>query len=95
MEQSATSRDVLTAEELAVRLRMHVNTITKMAREGKLPGLRAGRDWRFYWPAVVETMSRVNWVQDEAAAIPVARQDTDSPHTAKTIAPDNSGATSQ
>ncbi len=58
MGQSGAHMDVLTAEELAARLRMHVNTITKMAREGKLPSLRAGRDWRFYWPAVVETMSR-------------------------------------
>jgi excisionase family DNA binding protein len=41
-------REVLTAEELAGRLKLPESTVLEMARSGKLPGaFRVGKHWRF------------------------------------------------
>ena len=37
---------VLTTEEAAALLRVHINTIKKMCNEGRLPANKVGRDWR-------------------------------------------------
>jgi excisionase family DNA binding protein len=39
--------EVLTTEEAAHYLRTNVGTIKRLAREGRLPGLKIGRGWRF------------------------------------------------
>ena len=40
--------EVLTAEELAARLKVPLSTIEELARKGKLPGsFRVGKHWRF------------------------------------------------
>jgi excisionase family DNA binding protein len=44
---SATFEPLLTAEEAAGHLRIHVKTVQKMAREGVIPCLRMGKYWRF------------------------------------------------
>jgi excisionase family DNA binding protein len=51
--------DVLSAEELAVKLGWSLQTIWDLANSGKIPGLRAGKDWRFYWPAIRDRLSQV------------------------------------
>jgi excisionase family DNA binding protein len=38
---------LLTAEEAAEHLRIHVKTIQKLAREGSIPCVRMGKYWRF------------------------------------------------
>jgi excisionase family DNA binding protein len=38
---------LLTAEEAATHLRMHVKTLQKLAREGRVPCVRMGKYWRF------------------------------------------------
>jgi excisionase family DNA binding protein len=38
---------LLTADEAAEYLRIHVKTLQKMAREGKVPCVRMGKYWRF------------------------------------------------
>jgi excisionase family DNA binding protein len=41
-------REVLTADELAERLKVSKSTVEEMARSGKLPGaFRIGKHWRF------------------------------------------------
>jgi excisionase family DNA binding protein len=35
-----------TAEEVAARLRLHLETVRQLLREGKLPGVKIGRSWR-------------------------------------------------
>jgi excisionase family DNA binding protein len=46
--QALTLREVLTAEELADRLKIPLGTVSAMARTGKLPGaFRVGKHWRF------------------------------------------------
>jgi excisionase family DNA binding protein len=43
---------VLTTAELADRIGLSAQTIRRMANAGQLPGLKSGRDYRFWWPAV-------------------------------------------
>ena len=38
---------LITAEEAAAHLRMHVKTVQRFAREGALPCVRIGKYWRF------------------------------------------------
>jgi excisionase family DNA binding protein len=38
---------LLTAEEAADHLRIHVKTVQKFAREGRIPTVRIGKYWRF------------------------------------------------
>ena len=42
-----TTKDVLTAEEVAEYLRIHPYTVRRLARAGKLPGFKVGGQWRF------------------------------------------------
>ena len=44
--------DVLTLREVASYLRVHPNTIYRLARSGKLPAFKMGTDWRFHRAAV-------------------------------------------
>lgn len=49
---------LLTPHEAADRLGLHVKTVVRMAREGRLPGaVKAGRGWRF--PADVAVLPAV------------------------------------
>ena len=44
-EEEKTNRP-FTAEEAADYLKVHVNTITRMIKEGKLKAGKVGREWR-------------------------------------------------
>ena len=39
--------EIMTTKELAKYLRLHQITICKHAAEGKIPGIRIGKAWRF------------------------------------------------
>lgn len=41
------SNEVLTLEELSVYLKLPKSTLYKLVREGKVPGHKVGRHWRF------------------------------------------------
>ena len=43
---------VLTIEELSEYLKISKSTLYKVAQEGKLPGQKVGRHWRFHKEAV-------------------------------------------
>jgi len=43
---------LLTAEEAAIHLRIHVKTLQKLARERRVPGIRLGKYWRFHLSAL-------------------------------------------
>lgn len=56
------SRDsVMTIDELARYLKVSKSTLYKLAQEGKLPGQKVGRHWRFHI-AVID-----RWLGDRAA----------------------------
>ena len=39
--------ETITPNEIAAILRIHPFTVTRLAREGKLPGFKVGGIWRF------------------------------------------------
>jgi len=45
-------RKVLTLNEVAEYLRIPRSTTYKLAQEGKIPGVKVGRHWRFHREAV-------------------------------------------
>lgn len=59
MPNPPTDPDILDAEGLAERLGIAPNTVRKLARTGEIPAIRIGKAWRFYWPAVVGTVSEL------------------------------------
>lgn len=49
--------EVLTVAETAALLRISRNTVTRMARDGRLPGYRFGDSWRFRRSALLEIIT--------------------------------------
>ena len=45
---TATSDNVMTIDELAIYLKVSKSTLYKLAQEGKVPGQKVGRHWRFH-----------------------------------------------
>jgi len=56
-------KEIMTPHEAAKYLNLHVRTIYRLAKNGKLPGRKVGRSWRFSkdaldkWLSVRETPS--------------------------------------
>jgi len=50
--------DVLTLNEVAEYLRIPRSTTYKLAQEGKIPGVKVGRHWRFHKEAVDTWLKR-------------------------------------
>ena len=44
--------DVMTIDELAAYLQLSKSTLYKLAQEGKVPGQKVGKHWRFHRTAV-------------------------------------------
>lgn len=57
------SSDVMTIGELAGYLRVSKSTLYKLAKEGKLPGHKVGRHWRFHKAAVDEWLKEKTVIQ--------------------------------
>jgi len=53
------SSDVMTVDELAEYLKLPKPTVYKLAQNGKVPGKKAGRQWRFHKDAINR------WLSDE------------------------------
>jgi excisionase family DNA binding protein len=55
---------LLSAEEAAEHLQIHVKTVQKFAREGRIPCLRLGKYWRFRLSALDHWITTI---QNEAS----------------------------
>ena len=53
-----THPSILTVDELAAYLKVPKSTVYKMAQQGKLPGQKVGRHWRFQRQAIDQWISR-------------------------------------
>jgi excisionase family DNA binding protein len=53
----AADPEVLTVEQAAELLRVDADTVRTLAREGKIPGRKVGRHWRFSRAAVLEWLA--------------------------------------
>jgi excisionase family DNA binding protein len=51
-------QDVLTIDELAGYLKIAKSTLYKLAQEGRLPGQKVGRHWRFHREAIDNWLKR-------------------------------------
>ncbi len=47
-------QEILTAQDIAQLLQMHIMTVYKLAESGELPGFKVGRQWRFRREALDE-----------------------------------------
>ena len=50
--------DVLTIDELAAYLKIAKSTLYKLAQEGKVPGQKIGKHWRFKKSAIDQWLSK-------------------------------------
>ncbi|WP_067479557.1 helix-turn-helix domain-containing protein [Actinomadura hibisca] len=55
-EQPGRDPDVLTTAEVAAKLGLSPQTVRRMANAGELPALKTGKDFRYSWEAVRETL---------------------------------------
>ncbi len=54
--------ELMTVEEVARYMRLPHSTIYKLLQEGKLPGFKVGRHWRFRRETIMQ------WVRDQEQA---------------------------
>jgi excisionase family DNA binding protein len=52
--------EIMTIEDVASYLRIPVSSAYKLAQQGKLPGQKVGRHWRFYRPTLIEWIANSN-----------------------------------
>ena len=52
-ERGGSEFELLTQDEVALRLKVTVRTVIRLQRDGVLPFILLGKAVRFYWPAVV------------------------------------------
>jgi len=53
------AREIMAAKEVAEFLDLHLLTVHKLAREGRLPAFKVGRDWRFRRSSIED------WIRQE------------------------------
>jgi len=53
-----TCDDVLTIDDLAEYLKIAKSTLYKLAQEGKLPGQKVGKHWRFHRESIDDWLKR-------------------------------------
>jgi excisionase family DNA binding protein len=53
-----TEDKVLTIDDLAAYLKLSKSTIYKLCAEGKIPGQKIGRHWRFHRESIDEWLKR-------------------------------------
>lgn len=59
--------ELLKVEQVAALLRLHVMTVYRLAKEGKLPGFKVGGRWRFQREALEAWMlDRAQWNRSQA-----------------------------
>lgn len=57
MREQEAVEEILTPSNVAVLLKIHLQTVYRLAAEGKIPGNRIGRSWRFNRADILELIS--------------------------------------
>jgi len=55
---AAPSDDIMTIEALAAYLKISRSTLYKLVQDGRLPGQKVGRRWRFHREAIDEWLKQ-------------------------------------
>ena len=58
IDNKIDEEELLTASELAGRLKINLNQLYKLVRAGLIPKLRIGRSLRFRWIAVIDSFQK-------------------------------------
>ena len=53
-----TPNDIMSIEDLAAYLRISQSTLYKLAQDGRLPGQKVGKRWRFHKQAIDEWLKQ-------------------------------------
>jgi len=64
--------DILKIEQVAELLHLHVMTVYRLAKSGKLPGFKVGGRWRFHRSALEDWMADralINRMEAEARSV--------------------------
>lgn len=56
------NKEIMTAKDLARYLNIHLLTVQKYARAGKIPAFKIGSDWRFHKKYIEQ------WIQKKSAS---------------------------
>ena len=56
--------EILTAKEVAEYLKIHLLTVHRYAREGKIPAFKIGTDWRFHKKYIER------WIREKSSCQP-------------------------
>lgn len=70
---SRMADEILSPEQVAELLGCSPETVREQAAAGDLPGVKFGRDWRFPWAALYETLCKRAVEQAEERKNPPAR----------------------
>ena len=54
----AKNPELLTAEEAAKHLRVHIKSLYRLAHEGKVPARKVGGQWRFHMQTLDEWLKQ-------------------------------------
>ena len=57
--------EVLTAKEAAEYLKLSVETVKAKAREGQMPAMKIGREWRFSQRQLLAWIEDASWPPEE------------------------------
>jgi excisionase family DNA binding protein len=68
----ATAAEVLTIDELSAYLKIAKSTLYKLAQDGKLPGQKIGKHWRFRKATIDQ------WLSDDRSRTWELRKRTDA-----------------
>lgn len=55
--ESIVGPEVMSVHDLADYLRISVHTVYRLAEQGKLPGRKVGKHWRFHRDVIVEWLA--------------------------------------
>jgi excisionase family DNA binding protein len=87
------NEQLLTLEEIAVKLRVHVNTVRNLVRRKELPAMKFGSSWRVS-PRTLEKYIKSNtkeahrsWAETEARSLPKRKVTNAAPVTVTTTTP--------
>lgn len=67
------SSEILTAKEAAEYLKLSIETVKAKAREGQMPAMKIGREWRFSQRQLLAWIEDASWPPEELVDIGIIR----------------------
>jgi excisionase family DNA binding protein len=58
---SLMGEEILTTQEVAELLKLHPKTVNKLAKSGRVPAYRIGRQWRFRKSEILKLLEKKNF----------------------------------